>query len=197
MTVAPRGAARGELLDAALRLLDDRPPSAISGREIAEEAGVNYGLVHYHFGSKNRLLDMAWRQHLNWLVDTEMEGGTRPVSVRATAEDRMLWAVAGHMALDPLEATGDGDRHRVLDAYRDLVDASDPDGDPVHHWTIIAALFALELGWPIFGPANVTTVGLSSAELPMARSRVEALVAALEGSVGLRPGEPTGGGGNL
>lgn len=196
MTVARRGAARGDLLDAALRLLADRPPSAISGREIAEEAGVNYGLVHYHFGSKDRLLDMAWRQHLDWLVDTEMEGGTRPVSVRATAEDRTLWAVAGHMALDPLQATGDGDRRRVLDAYRDLVDASDPDGDPVHHWTTIAALFALELGWPIFGPANVTTVGLSSADLPMARSRVEALVATLERSVGLRSGEPAGGEGD-
>ena len=116
MTLARRGAARGDLLDAALRLLADRPPSAISGREIAEEAGGNYGLVHYHFGSKDRLLDMAWHQHLDWLVDTEMEGGTRPVSVRATAEDRTLWAVAGHMALDPLQATGDGDRRRVLDA---------------------------------------------------------------------------------
>ena len=81
----------------------------------------------------------------------------------------------------------------MLDAYRDLVDASDPDGDPVHHWTTIAALFALELGWPIFGLANVTTVGLSSADLPMARSRVEALVAALERSVGLRSGEPARG----
>ena len=139
---------------------------------------------------------MAWRQHLDWLVDTEMEGGTRPVSVRATAEDRTLWAVAGHMALDPLQATGDGDRRRVLDAYRDLVEASDPDGDSVHHWTTIAALFALELGWPIFGPANVTTVGLSAAHLPMARSRVEALVATLERSVGLRSGEPPGGEGD-
>lgn len=185
MTTSTRGTARGALLDAALRLLADRPPSAISGREIAEEAEVNYGLVHYHFGSKDHLLHEAWRHHLDWLVDTEMDGGTRPVSVRATAEDRTLWAVAGHMALDPLEAAVAGDRGRVLDAYRDLVAASDPDGDPVHHWTVIAALFALELGWPIFGPSNMTTVGLSSTDLPVARGRVESLVATLEGSVGL------------
>ena len=44
MTLARRGAARGDLLDAALRLLADRPPSAISGREIAEEAGVKLAM---------------------------------------------------------------------------------------------------------------------------------------------------------
>lgn len=48
--------ARQDIIDAALRLLEDRPPSAISGRELAEEAGVNYGLIHHYFGSKDILL---------------------------------------------------------------------------------------------------------------------------------------------
>ena len=33
-----------------MRLLPDRPPSTITGRELAAEAGVNYGLVHHYFG---------------------------------------------------------------------------------------------------------------------------------------------------
>ena len=44
------------LLEAAKRLLAQRPPSAIAGREIAAEAGVNYGFVHHYFGGKGELL---------------------------------------------------------------------------------------------------------------------------------------------
>ena len=37
---------RTALLDAAIRLMSDRAPSTVTGRELAEEAGVNYGVVH-------------------------------------------------------------------------------------------------------------------------------------------------------
>lgn len=50
------GAARAALVDAAARLLVERPPTAISGRELATEAGVNYGLVHHYFGGKDAAL---------------------------------------------------------------------------------------------------------------------------------------------
>src|SRR3954465_15607142 len=44
---------RRALLDAAKRLLPERAPSTVSGRELAAEAGVNYGLVHHYFGNKD------------------------------------------------------------------------------------------------------------------------------------------------
>ena len=52
----PERSSRQALLDAALRLVAERPPSSISGRELAVEAGVNYGLIHHYFGSKQALL---------------------------------------------------------------------------------------------------------------------------------------------
>ena len=47
----PRSAAEEALLDAAERLIVDVGYAGITTRRLAEEAGVNNGLVHYYFGS--------------------------------------------------------------------------------------------------------------------------------------------------
>jgi len=51
-----RSAADEALLDAAERLLVDIGYAGITTRRLAEEAGVNHGLVHYYFGSMENLL---------------------------------------------------------------------------------------------------------------------------------------------
>jgi AcrR family transcriptional regulator len=53
---AARAAAEEALLDAAERLLVDAGHAGITTRRLAEEAGVNHGLVHYYFGSNENLL---------------------------------------------------------------------------------------------------------------------------------------------
>jgi TetR/AcrR family transcriptional regulator len=55
-TSVARSAAEGVLLDAAERLLVDIGYARITTRRVAEEAGVNHGLVHYYFGSIENLL---------------------------------------------------------------------------------------------------------------------------------------------
>ena len=57
MTTAPvaRSAAEGALLDAAERLLVEAGHGRITTRRVADEAGVNHGLVHYYFGSMENL----------------------------------------------------------------------------------------------------------------------------------------------
>jgi AcrR family transcriptional regulator len=52
----PRSDAEEGLLDAAERLLVDVGYAGITTRRLAEEAGVNNGLVHYYFGSIENLL---------------------------------------------------------------------------------------------------------------------------------------------
>ena len=47
------------LLDAAERLLVSVGYSGITTRRLAEEAGVNHGLVHYYFGSNENLMVQA------------------------------------------------------------------------------------------------------------------------------------------
>jgi AcrR family transcriptional regulator len=53
---AARSAAEEALLDAAERLLVDVGHGGVTTRRLAEEAGVNNGLVHYYFGSNENLL---------------------------------------------------------------------------------------------------------------------------------------------
>ena len=48
--------ARIRLLDAAERLLIEVGHAGITTRRVAEEAGVNHGLVHYYYGSMEELL---------------------------------------------------------------------------------------------------------------------------------------------
>jgi AcrR family transcriptional regulator len=51
-----RSTAEEALLDAAERLLVEVGYAGITTRGLAEEAGVNHGLVHYYFGSMENLL---------------------------------------------------------------------------------------------------------------------------------------------
>jgi AcrR family transcriptional regulator len=51
-----RSAAEEALLDAAERVLVDAGYASVTTRRLAEEAGVNHGLVHYYFGSVENLL---------------------------------------------------------------------------------------------------------------------------------------------
>ena len=51
--------ARSDLLDATVAVLSEYGPAEASVKRIAETAGVNHGLVHHYFGSKERLLISA------------------------------------------------------------------------------------------------------------------------------------------
>lgn len=56
-----RGAADA-ILEAAGELFMDASPSKVTLRDVAERAGVNYGLIHRHFGTKEALLTARFRQ---------------------------------------------------------------------------------------------------------------------------------------
>jgi AcrR family transcriptional regulator len=55
---APRSA-RDALLSAAVELFAEHGPASVSIRDVARHAGVNHGLVHRHFGTKDDLLAEA------------------------------------------------------------------------------------------------------------------------------------------
>jgi AcrR family transcriptional regulator len=61
------------LLDAAERLLVDAGSGALTTRRVAEQAGVNHGLVHYYFGSVEQLLVRVLERFTERLVERQRE----------------------------------------------------------------------------------------------------------------------------
>jgi AcrR family transcriptional regulator len=68
-----RSAAEVALLDAAERLLVDVGYARITTRALAEEAGVNHGLVHYYFGSNENLMVRALERFTERLIARQRE----------------------------------------------------------------------------------------------------------------------------
>jgi AcrR family transcriptional regulator len=70
---AARSTAEEALLDAAERLLVEVGHAGITTRRLAEEAGVNHGLVHYYFGSNENLLVHALERFTERLITRQRD----------------------------------------------------------------------------------------------------------------------------
>jgi TetR/AcrR family transcriptional regulator, fatty acid metabolism regulator protein len=77
---------RRQILDAAVRAFARKGYHACRVGEIAEEAGVAYGLVYHYFGSKEEVLQTifrdTWRQMLARIAEVEAEGDPASEQVR-------------------------------------------------------------------------------------------------------------------
>jgi AcrR family transcriptional regulator len=72
-TSTARSAAETALLDAAERLLVDVGYAGITTRRLAEEAGLNHGLVHYYFGSIENVLVRTLERFTERLIERQRE----------------------------------------------------------------------------------------------------------------------------
>src|SRR3954447_24578865 len=80
---------QGRILDTAERLIGEQGYAATSLRQIINKAGVNLAAVHYHFGSKEELLDAVVMRkagpvneaRLAALSQVEQEAGDGPLAV--------------------------------------------------------------------------------------------------------------------
>jgi AcrR family transcriptional regulator len=111
-----REAIREAVLEAAVRLFAERGPGAVSIRELAAEAGVNHGLVHRHFGTKDELVAAV----MNHLVgrferaagkpdDAETPEELLPKLFAAARSQRAYWQILVRAILegrDPAELQG-------------------------------------------------------------------------------------------
>jgi AcrR family transcriptional regulator len=181
------------LVDATIGLLAERGPAAVSVRDIAARAGVNHGLVHRHFGSKQELVRAALDRLAGELFDA---AGAAPLDVAglsalftATARHEAYWRALARTVLD-----GDAPRafqsrfptiRRVVEALEGMQRSGALTTD-VGAPLLTAGLGALVLGWLVFEPFLLAATDLDR------RARDEnrgALLAALLTILGRLGGE--------
>ncbi|UZG60360.1 TetR/AcrR family transcriptional regulator [Rhodococcus opacus] len=154
--------ARERILDAAITLMATKAPSQIAGREIAKQAGVNYGLIHRHFGSKNNACKEAFQRLAGDYV-RQVRGGHEGdwiLSMRSEPEHQDLWRILAHSAMDgdSLAILG-WDYPLLRDRLAARVSTSDQDADSAQ--TKIATAFSLAFGWTVFQPFLVEALALA------------------------------------
>jgi TetR/AcrR family fatty acid metabolism transcriptional regulator len=84
-TARPQTAAadkRRLILDAAVRVFARRGFNGCRVSDIADEAGVAYGLVYHYFRSKDEVLDTLFLERWNVLLDAIRELDARDIPAR-------------------------------------------------------------------------------------------------------------------
>jgi AcrR family transcriptional regulator len=131
------------IIEATIRLIEEKGDdlSQITVREICERAGVGLGLVNYHFGNKDQLIEICVERMINGTIERfrSLEATTQgldPFEKLAKLGDMTLDFLFAHPAIARISALGDL-RHPKADdnvertqaAYVPLVAACRPDLD--------------------------------------------------------------------
>ena len=151
-----------KLVAAATALFGARGPDAVSLREVAAAAGVNYGLIHQYVGTKDDLLELTLR-HVSavnaeqFAADSVDEVLQRLVRRPGEISDyvRMLcWALL--QGREPGKLLG---RSPALTQLEELVGEPDEADQRV----AIVATVALGFGWQLIGEMLAAGIGLDAA----------------------------------
>jgi AcrR family transcriptional regulator len=101
------------LLEAALRLFAEQGIEAVSIRAVNREAGLGPASVHYHFGTKEALLDAVLHRYGDELIDRIKEGAKQFGESGSTADARDLVTMLAEPYLDLVASPGAHGRYWV------------------------------------------------------------------------------------
>ena len=167
------------LVDATIDLLIQRGTD-ISVRQIAAEAGVNHGLVHTYFGSKQSLLaaavDEVYRR-----AGADVDADGFPPADLATRRGGELAKVIARIRLD--DVPGVLGSHPVADSWIQALSDNRPDLGEREIESMVATASALALGWAVFADHICEASGLDAER----RRELDAMIARRVGEIGGLP----------
>lgn len=179
----PRGkhAVVEAILQAAAELFAEQGPSASSNRDIAERAGVNYGLIHRHFGSREDLIrEVMTRMARDFRASLERAVREGRSPLRAATESPAYVRALGRAALDGLDLTALQHENPTIDSILELLAESSEHGElGVDDRIRIALVSASVLGWAVFGPFVRDAVDLEDLDDAELSARMETMLAAM------------------
>ncbi len=131
------------IMQAAIKLIEENGEhlEEITVREICKRAGVGLGLVNYHFGNKDKLIEQCVERIINGIVEQfqnirEKTEGLMPFEKLEYLGNMTLdflfehYAVSRISVLTDMQTPKDNDNtHRTYAAYLPLVAACRPDWD--------------------------------------------------------------------
>ncbi len=175
------GTGREALIEAAKRLLPDRAPSAIAGRDLAAEADVNYGLIHHYFGGKDAALTAGLRALRDDFVNAHGDVTSMPL---LTASDPYLKALVRWHLHDAETAEVAGEFPIAAALVAAVTSRMDSGGDEARAEATARAIAmtSLQLCFAVFGSVLLEATGVSLQE----RQPVEAALASLYDSIALK-----------
>lgn len=190
MSQRPKGSSQPEsqaqaqavakIVAAARRLFADRGPAAVPLREIAAEAGVNYGLIYQYIGTKGDLLRMVFHTASQEYADEF----SRASSAREAAEFMMRNRNSDFARMLARVLLEGRDYAVLLDRSPAMVELSRRFGEELseteelssHDPRVIAAMLTtLSMGWSLFGGFVRTITGLHEASDEEVRSLMYAI----------------------
>lgn len=162
-------AVRKSLIDAAVQLMAMRSPRQISGRELAKHAGVNYGLIHHYFGSKDAVFAEAVsvateEMGLRWDDD-----GILPVN---TTDDASSYRTFAKLEIDEARSPMTALMHRIVRGQATATGKNEHDPDLLAQ---VALCAALQFGWGAFEEEIVAGLQEFGVERDTLRERVSEL----------------------
>jgi AcrR family transcriptional regulator len=165
-------AASEALLVAAAELFATQSPSKVKLRDIAERAGVNYGLIHRHFGTRDDLLRELFRRvtHYGALLihkSADVDEATERLFNSSAGGFADLFALVALDGADPQSVVGDTS---TVDAYTELIkqrwssDPADPH-EPFDPRLVAGFVMINMMMWDLVGPYAKTFSGIDEQTL--------------------------------
>ena len=170
MSEKPQGkeAVRSALIRAASSLFAKQGIASVSVRDIAQQANVNHGLVHRHFGSKRGLI-IATIQSLSKGITAEMGPAMEARSLKPllassfvkTSGSQEYWRVLAHLMLTE---GGEELLQPEFPLVRRMIDvAQEEEQGTLSPEARVALMLSVGLGMMVFSPYLQRAIGTDAA----------------------------------
>ncbi|KAA0018401.1 TetR/AcrR family transcriptional regulator [Antrihabitans cavernicola] len=165
---ASQTASRQKLIEATQRLLSQRPPSGITGKHIAAESGVHYGLIYHYFESKEELFREAMEALTsNYIAHREATVDRSEPLPPLTAEGHELWwrAAANYSADGGQSYASLGWQYPVMNYELEAIRRHHPEVSELDAKRHIVEEVCVNFGWVLFRDTMKASFKLTDAEM--------------------------------
>lgn len=159
---------RSELIEAAKRLLAQRPPSAITNKQIAQEGGVKQTLIYHYFSSKEALFFEAMEELQASYIDSREKVVDRSVPLPPLDFEghEQWWRAAANFSADGGHSYASlGWTYPVMNTELAAIRHHHPEVPELQAKAHIIREISLNFGWLVFKDTLQRGFDLSDAEI--------------------------------